>query len=194
VTAHAITLDPLGWIRSLGSGPPTPDAIDQLRQEMRAAFQVERQERQALSDALSAAKQDLATTRQELVGTKEELGRSREFGKHQANTIVLLESTVKALQANAGHLTTELSGLLGSNGALQEAMRRLEADHKTDQETIALLRERLHTMEKELTTLRDERQQHIGTIAGLRMAIDDLKRQLDTANAQIRRGDEGGAG
>jgi chromosome segregation ATPase len=194
MTYSPITLDPLGWIRSLGSGPPQPDALDALRQEMRAAFQVERQERQALSDALSAAKQDLATTRQELVGTKEELGRSREFGKHQANTIVLLESTVKSLQTNAGHLTTELSGLLGSNGALQEAMRRLEADHKTDQETIALLRERLHTMEKELTTLRDERQQHIGTIAGLRMAIDDLKRQLDTAHARLKQGDEGCAG
>lgn len=170
--------------RLLSSG--SPDPIEQLRQELRAALEVERQERQHLADEHGATKQELAATRQELVSTREELGRSRDFGKQQGNVIVLLKSTVETLQTNAGHLTNELSGLFAANGAMTEAMRRLEADHRVDQETIALLRERLHTMEQELATLRDERQKHIGQIAGLQMAVDELKRQLDAAHAQLK--------
>lgn len=194
MTAYAISLDwlPRFWQRP---DPPTSDPLVQLRQELLGALSVERQERQHLADLLEAQREAHGKTYNELVATREELKRSRDYGKEQANTIALLRSTVETLQKNAANLTTELSGLIGSNGALQEAQRRLEADHKTDQETIALLRERLHTMEEELKTLRDERQQHIGTIAGLRMAVDSLKRELDKAHEQLKqRADEGGAG
>lgn len=155
--------------------PPRPNAVAALRAEFTAALAAQKSELQA----------EIAIERANHEHTRAELAQSREYGRQQARTIDTLDSTVKSQQRTLEHSTVELVALTSSNGALQEAMRRLEADHRMDQETISLLRERIHTMEAELTNLRDERQQHIGTIAGLRMAIDDLKRQLDTAQRRI---------
>lgn len=151
--------------------PPRPNIVAALRAEFTAALAAQKSELQA----------EIAIERAAHEHTRAELAQSREFGRQQARTIDLLDSTVKSQQRTLENSTAEMMALSGSNAALQEAMRRLEADHRLDQETISLLRERIHAMESELTTLRDERSQHIGTIAGLRMAIDDLKRQLEAA-------------
>lgn len=151
--------------------PPRPNVVAALRAEFQAAIATQKAELQA----------EIAIERANHQRTREELAQSRDYGRQQARLIDTLDSTVKSQQRTLENSTAELMGLSGSNAALQESMRRLEADHRLDQETISLLRERIHTMESELTTLRDERQQHIGTIAGLRMAIDDLKRQLEAA-------------
>ncbi len=155
--------------------PPRPNIVAALRAEFTAALSAQKSELQA----------EIAIERASHQRTREELTQSRDYGRQQARMIDTLDSTVKSQQRTLENSTAELMALSGSNVALQEAMRRLEADHRLDQETISLLRERIHTMESELTTLRDERQQHIGTIAGLRMAIDDLKRQLEAAERKI---------
>ena len=151
--------------------PPRPNIVAALRAEFQGALAAQKAELQA----------EIAIGRAAHEATRAELAQSREYGRQQSRTIDTLDSTVKSQQRTLENSTAELVGLSGSNAALQEAMRRLEADHRMDQETISLLRERIHVMESELTTLRDERMQHIGTIAGLRMAIDDLKRQLEAA-------------
>ena len=158
------------------------DTGDSSASVLRAEFQG------ALATQKAELQAEIAIERQAHEATRAELHQSREYGRQQARTIDLLESTVKSQQRTLENSTAEMIALSGSNAALQEAMRRLEADHRMDQETISLLRERIHTMEAELTMLRDERQQHIGTIAGLRMAVEDLKRQLEVAERRASDG------
>jgi chromosome segregation ATPase len=165
---------------------PRPDPFATLRAEFQAAITTERDERQALVIELGKVKAAGAETERDLKATQKDLAIARDYGKQQARTIVLMDSTIKSLQTGAERNTAELTALLGSNGALQEALRRLEADHKIDQETIALLRERLHTMEKEMEGLRDERAKNRGQIAGLQLAVDDLQARLDLAYTRLK--------
>ena len=180
-----ITLNLPDWLnRSPRQEPPRPNVVAALRAEFQQALTSQKAELDtALTTQRAELQAEIAIERQAHEHTRAELAQSREHGRQQA--IDMLDSTVKSQQRTLENSTAEMIALSGSNAALQEAMRRLEADHRLDQETISLLRERIHTMESELTTLRDERQQHIGTIADLRMAIDDLKRQLEAAERKI---------
>lgn len=166
--------------------PERPDPLALLRQEFQAALATERTERQALVTKLDEVRTASAATERELKTTQRELEISRDHGKQQARTIALMESTIRSLQTGAERNTAELTSLLGSNGSLQEALRRLEADHKIDQETITMMRERLHTMEKEMEGLRDERAKNRGQIAGLQLAVDDLQGRLDLAYTRLK--------
>lgn len=187
----AITINLPAWLRVRSESveppdPKRPDPLTLLRQEFQDALAAERVERQALVIKLDEVRTASGETERNLTRTQRELEISRDFGKQQARTIALMESTIRSLQTGAERNTAELTSLLGSNGSLQEALRRLEADHKTDQETIALLRERLHTMEKEMEGLRDERAKNRGQIAGLQLAVDDLQGRLDLAYTRLK--------
>ena len=188
--SHTVAIDLFswGWPRRRPSAPEPerPDPLALLRAEFQGAIAAERTERQALVTKLDEVRASAAETERDLKTTQAELARSREYGREQANTIRLMDSTIRSLQAGSERNTAELTALLGSNGALQEALRRLEADHRLDQETIALLRERLHTMEKEMEGLRDERAKNRGQIAGLQLAVDDLQGRLDLAYTRLK--------
>lgn len=152
------------WHRWQGSVPPEPvDPLAQLRAEFTQGMAAERQERAALAARLDEQVAQHAQTQSRLDHTANELDQSRRHGREQAQTIVLLESTVKSLQSGAERVTIDMVALTDSNGALREACRRLEEDHKTDQETITVLRERMSTMEADLTSLRDDKIRLIGT-------------------------------
>lgn len=176
------TWQPPAWLQKLvfGTLPPDPgpDPLTLLRAEFQAAIATERQVLVSELDKVRAAG---AETERELKATQKELAISREYGKQQANTIALMESAIKSQQVTLGHNTAELTALLGSNGALQEALRRLEADHKIDQETITMMRERMKAMEAEIARLTDINAQYVGTNAGKQLAIDELNKRLGVA-------------
>lgn len=179
------TWQPPAWLQKLvfGTLPPDPgpDPLTLLRAEFQAAIATERTERQALVTELDKVRAAGAETERELKATQKELAISRDYGKQQANTIALMESAIKSQQVTLGHNTAELTALLGSNGALQEALRRLEADHKIDQETITMMRERMKAMEAEIARLTDINAQYVGTNAGKQLAIDELNKRLGVA-------------
>lgn len=133
------------WLGNLPGGDEV-SPIEVLRAEFHTALANERAERQTLVTKLSAVRTTADATERDLKATRDELARSRDHGKAQANTIQLLDSTIKSLQATLEHNTAELTALIGSNGALQEALRRMEADHRVDQETIAVLRAEIAEM------------------------------------------------
>lgn len=176
---------PPAWLQRIlfGTLPPDPgpDPLTLLRAEFQAAIATERTERQALVTELDKVRAAGAETERELKATQKELAIARDYGKQQANTIRLMESTIKSLQTGAERNTAELTSLLGSNGSLQEALRRLEADHKIDQERIAMMRERMKAMEAEIVRLTDINAQYVGTNAGKQLAIDELNKRLGIA-------------
>lgn len=170
------------WQRWQGNPPPEPiDPITQLRSEFAQGIAAERQERAALAARLDEQVKEHAQTQARLERAVNELEQSRTHGREQAQTIRLLSSTVQTLQAASANTTAELVGLTDSNGALREACRRLEVDHKTDQETITLLRERMHTMEADLTALRDDKVRLIGTNQVWQLRAQAYAEQLRTA-------------
>lgn len=182
-TINAPLLDRLwaAWQGHLPTPDPGPDPLTLLRAEFQAAIATERTERQALVSELAKVRTAGAETERELKATQKELAISREYGKQQARTIALMESTIRSLQSGAERNTAELTSLLGSNGSLQEALRRLEADHKIDQETITMMRERMKAMEAEIVRLTDINAQYVGTNAGKQLAIDELNKRLGVA-------------
>jgi chromosome segregation ATPase len=182
------TWQPPAWLQRIlfGTLPPDeseerPDPLATLRQEFQDAIATERTARQILAAELGVVKASAAETERDLARTQKELDLSRDYGKQQARTIALMESTIKSLQTGAERNTAELTSLLGSNGSLQEALRRLEADHKIDQETIAMMRERMKAMEAEIVRLTDINAQYVGTNAGKQLAIDELNKRLGVA-------------
>lgn len=179
------TWQPPAWLQRIlfGTLPPDPgpDPLATLRQEFQDAIATERTARQILAAELGVVKASAAETERDLARTQKELDLSRDYGKQQARTIALMESTIKSLQTGAERNTAELTSLLGSNGSLQEALRRLEADHKIDQETITMMHERMKATEAEIARLTDINAQYVGTNAGKQLAIDELNKRLGVA-------------
>lgn len=183
--SHTVAIDLFswGWPRRRPSAPEPerPDPLALLRAEFQGAIAAERTERQALVTKLDEVRASAAATERELRSTKAELATSREYGRQQANLITELNSTIASINRASERLTQEFSGLASANGALQEALRRLEADHKIGQETITMMRERMKAMEAEIARLTDINAQYVGTNAGKQLAIDELNKRLGIA-------------
>lgn len=169
--------DTPGWLQRLLGNVPPPDPLTEVVTRLTL---LEAQQATATIERANLIESN-ARLEERLQTTQAELAQSREYGKQQANLIANLHSTIGSVNRASERLTTEFSGMAGANGALQEALRRLESDHKIDQETISMLRERMKAMEAEIVRLTDINAQYVGTNAGKQLAIDELNKRLGLA-------------
>lgn len=133
MTMSPISLNLPPWLR-WGEPPPTNptppkgDLIDLLRAEFQNALATERQERVELTRRLDNEIKIGAATAQQLEATRQELTRSRDFGREQAKTIGLLQSTVESLQTGAERATAELINMTTQLSIAEDRYNQLRQD------------------------------------------------------------------
>jgi len=188
VYSSLITLNLPDWLnRSPRQEPPRPNVVAALRAEFQQALTSQKAELDtALATQRAGLQAEIAIARAAHEHTRAELAESRDYGRKQARTIDLLDSTVRGLQTTLENNTAQMIAMTTALAVSDERNAELRQEYQQNQLVNTAARQKLHERVAQLETIDDRLTTENATNANRAQVAEAKATWLVEENAMLR--------